>query len=111
VSESGNFASKAEKQTSPSANRARPPIAVLMIFDGWGLRSERAANATAMARGPTMERLCQAYAQTAVDASENGRRKRGALSQMQKGRGARARLKQSSRHTPVERMTSSSNRS
>ena len=35
----------------------RPPVAVLVIFDGWGLRAERVANAIAMARTPTMDRL------------------------------------------------------
>lgn len=47
----------------------RPPVAVLIIFDGWGLRAERAANAIAAARTPTMDRLCATQAHTAIDAS------------------------------------------
>jgi 2,3-bisphosphoglycerate-independent phosphoglycerate mutase len=40
-----------------------------MIFDGWGLRAEREANAIAMARTPTMDRLCGTQAHTELDAS------------------------------------------
>jgi 2,3-bisphosphoglycerate-independent phosphoglycerate mutase len=47
----------------------RPPVAVLVIFDGWGLRAERRANAIAMARTPTMDRLYATQAHTEIDAS------------------------------------------
>ena len=47
----------------------RPPVAVLVIFDGWGLRAERQANAIAMARTPTMDRLYRTQAHTELDAS------------------------------------------
>ena len=47
----------------------RPPVAVLVIFDGWGLRAEREANAIAMARTPTMDRLYKTQAHTEIDAS------------------------------------------
>jgi 2,3-bisphosphoglycerate-independent phosphoglycerate mutase len=46
-----------------------PPVAVLVIFDGWGLRAERQANAIAMARTPTMDRLYRTQAHTEIDAS------------------------------------------
>ena len=36
---------------------SRPPIAALVIFDGWGLREAREANAIRMARTPVMDRL------------------------------------------------------
>jgi 2,3-bisphosphoglycerate-independent phosphoglycerate mutase len=47
----------------------RPPIAALVIFDGWGIRAERENNAIAMARTPTMDRLYQSWPWTTVDAS------------------------------------------
>jgi 2,3-bisphosphoglycerate-independent phosphoglycerate mutase len=47
----------------------RPPVAALIIFDGWGIRAERENNAIAMARTPTMDRLYQSWAWTTVDAS------------------------------------------
>jgi 2,3-bisphosphoglycerate-independent phosphoglycerate mutase len=54
-----------------AAGRAmsRPPIAALIIFDGWGLREGREANAIRMARTPVMDRLNATCAHTAVDAS------------------------------------------
>jgi 2,3-bisphosphoglycerate-independent phosphoglycerate mutase len=54
-----------------AAGRAmsRPPIAALIIFDGWGLREGREANAIRMARTPVMDRLNATSAHTAVDAS------------------------------------------
>jgi 2,3-bisphosphoglycerate-independent phosphoglycerate mutase len=52
-----------------SGTARRPPVAVLVIFDGWGLRAEREANAIAMARTPTMDRLCGTQAHTELDAS------------------------------------------
>ena len=48
---------------------SRPPIAALIIFDGWGLRAEREANAIRMARTPVMDRLAATCAHSAVDAS------------------------------------------
>jgi 2,3-bisphosphoglycerate-independent phosphoglycerate mutase len=48
---------------------SQPPVAVLIIFDGWGLRSDREANAIAMARTPTMDRLYRTKPHTAIDAS------------------------------------------
>jgi len=45
----------------------RPPVAVLVIFDGWGLRAEREANAIAMARTATMDRLCGTQAHNGLD--------------------------------------------
>jgi 2,3-bisphosphoglycerate-independent phosphoglycerate mutase len=48
---------------------SRPPIAALIIFDGWGLREEREANAIRMARTPVMDRLYATCAHTAIDAS------------------------------------------
>jgi 2,3-bisphosphoglycerate-independent phosphoglycerate mutase len=48
---------------------SRPPVAALIIFDGWGLRSARQANAILAARTPTMDRLYQTQAHTELDAS------------------------------------------
>ena len=48
---------------------ARPPVAALIIFDGWGLRAARDANAIAMAKTPTMDRLYKTSAHSEVDAS------------------------------------------
>jgi len=48
---------------------SRPSIAALIIFDGWGMRSERAANAILEARTPTMDRLFATQAHTAIEAS------------------------------------------
>jgi 2,3-bisphosphoglycerate-independent phosphoglycerate mutase len=48
---------------------SRPPVAVLVIFDGWGLREAREANAIAQAQTPTMTRLWATQAHTAIDAS------------------------------------------
>jgi 2,3-bisphosphoglycerate-independent phosphoglycerate mutase len=47
----------------------RPPVAALIIFDGWGLRAEREANAIAMARKPVMDALLESCAHTGLDAS------------------------------------------
>jgi 2,3-bisphosphoglycerate-independent phosphoglycerate mutase len=47
----------------------RPPIVALIIFDGWGLRDEREANAIAMAHTPVMERLLNTQAHSEIDAS------------------------------------------
>jgi 2,3-bisphosphoglycerate-independent phosphoglycerate mutase len=48
---------------------SRPPVAALIIFDGWGLRTARQANAILAAHTPTMERLYQTQAHTELDAS------------------------------------------
>jgi 2,3-bisphosphoglycerate-independent phosphoglycerate mutase len=48
---------------------ARPPVAALIIFDGWGIRAAREANAIAMAKTPTMDRLYKTAAHSEVDAS------------------------------------------
>lgn len=47
----------------------RPPIAGLIIFDGWGIRAEREANAIAAAKTPTMDRLWSTQAHTELSAS------------------------------------------
>ena len=48
---------------------SRPPVAVLIIFDGWGLRAAREANAILKARTPVMDRLDRTQAHTELDAS------------------------------------------
>ena len=48
---------------------SRPPVAALIIFDGWGVRAAREANAILAAHTPTMERLYQTQAHTQLDAS------------------------------------------
>ena len=48
---------------------SRPPVAALIIFDGWGLRTGREANAILAAHTPTMERLYTTQAHTELDAS------------------------------------------
>jgi 2,3-bisphosphoglycerate-independent phosphoglycerate mutase len=48
---------------------SRPKIAALIIFDGWGLREAREANAILKARTPTMNRLTATQAHTEIDAS------------------------------------------
>jgi 2,3-bisphosphoglycerate-independent phosphoglycerate mutase len=48
---------------------SRPKVAALIIFDGWGLRTAREANAILAARTPTMSRLWATQAHTEIDAS------------------------------------------
>jgi len=48
---------------------SHPPIAALIIFDGWGLRDAREANAILEARTPVMQRLWATQAHTELDAS------------------------------------------
>jgi 2,3-bisphosphoglycerate-independent phosphoglycerate mutase len=48
---------------------SRPPVAALIIFDGWGIRAAREANAIAMAKTPVMDRLYKTQAHSEVDAS------------------------------------------
>jgi len=47
----------------------RPPVAALIIFDGWGLRAAREANAILNARTPVMNRLWTTQAHTEIEAS------------------------------------------
>jgi len=44
-------------------------VAVLVIFDGWGLRAARESNAIAHARTPVMDRLWATQAHTEIEAS------------------------------------------
>ncbi len=48
---------------------SRPPVAALIIFDGWGVRRARESNAIAIAHTPVMDRLYATQAHTALDAS------------------------------------------
>jgi 2,3-bisphosphoglycerate-independent phosphoglycerate mutase len=50
-----------------SANR--PPVAALVIFDGWGVSANRASNAILAAKTPVMDRLYATQAHTELDAS------------------------------------------
>jgi 2,3-bisphosphoglycerate-independent phosphoglycerate mutase len=47
----------------------RPKPFVLIILDGWGYRAETSANAIALARKPTYDRLLQEYPNTIVQTS------------------------------------------
>jgi len=47
----------------------RPPVAALVIFDGWGVSKSSAANAIAAAKTPVMDRLYATEAHTELDAS------------------------------------------
>src|SRR5271156_5575018 len=47
----------------------RPPVAALVIFDGWGVSTARASNAILKAKTPTMDRLYATSAHTELDAS------------------------------------------
>lgn len=51
---------------------SNPPVVLLVVLDGWGLREGREGNAIAQARLPTMESLYSRYAWTRLTAS--GRR-------------------------------------
>src|SRR5438477_11118475 len=48
---------------------SRPKPLVLTILDGWGYRAETKANAIALARKPTYDRLLRAYHNTLVHTS------------------------------------------
>jgi 2,3-bisphosphoglycerate-independent phosphoglycerate mutase len=48
---------------------SRPPVAVLIIFDGWGLRDAPEANAIRAARTPTMDWLWKTQPHTEIEAS------------------------------------------
>jgi 2,3-bisphosphoglycerate-independent phosphoglycerate mutase len=47
----------------------RPPVAALIIFDGWGISKSGASNAIAAAKTPVMNRLYATQAHTEIDAS------------------------------------------
>jgi 2,3-bisphosphoglycerate-independent phosphoglycerate mutase len=47
----------------------RPPIAALVIFDGWGVSKSGASNAIAAAKTPVMDRLYATQANTELNAS------------------------------------------
>ncbi len=47
----------------------RPPVAALIIFDGWGVSKSGASNAIAAAKTPVMDRLYATSAHTELDAS------------------------------------------
>jgi 2,3-bisphosphoglycerate-independent phosphoglycerate mutase len=47
----------------------RPKPLVLIILDGWGYRAERKANAIALARKPTYDRLLREYPNTLIHTS------------------------------------------
>src|ERR1700710_967749 len=49
--------------------RKNGPV-ILTILDGWGIRSETAGNAIALARKPTYDRLMREYPNTIIRASE-----------------------------------------
>src|ERR1700753_1957181 len=44
---------------------------ILTILDGWGYRAETAANAIALARKPTYDKLLREYPNTLIRASEH----------------------------------------
>lgn len=48
---------------------SRPPVAALIIFDGWGLREAREANAILKARTPVIQRLWATQAHMGIEAS------------------------------------------
>src|ERR1700737_5132389 len=47
----------------------RPKPLVLIILDGWGYRAETKANAIALARKPTYDRLLREYPNTLIQTS------------------------------------------
>jgi len=47
----------------------RPPVAALVIFDGWGVSTSGASNAIAAAKTPVMDQLYATQAHTQLDAS------------------------------------------
>src|SRR5437660_10711883 len=47
----------------------RPKPLVLIILDGWGYRAETKANAIALARKPTYDRLLREYPSTLIQTS------------------------------------------
>ncbi|HYL57380.1 MAG TPA: hypothetical protein VEU51_00815, partial [Candidatus Acidoferrales bacterium] len=47
----------------------RPPVAALVIFDGWGVSAGRVSNAIMAAKTPVMDRLYATQAYTELNAS------------------------------------------
>jgi len=47
----------------------RPKPLILIILDGWGYRAETKANAIALARKPTYDRLLREYPNTLIHTS------------------------------------------
>src|SRR6202795_1166650 len=54
---------------SQELNLSRPKPLVLIILDGWGYRAEIKANAIALARKPTYDRLLREYPNTLIHTS------------------------------------------
>src|ERR1700675_5031993 len=54
---------------SQELNLSRPKPLVLIILDGWGYRAETKANAIALARKPTYDRLLREYPNTLIQTS------------------------------------------
>jgi 2,3-bisphosphoglycerate-independent phosphoglycerate mutase len=52
-----------------SQSASRPPVAALIIFDGWGLRQGADSNAILKARTPVMDRIWATQAHSAINAS------------------------------------------
>ena len=48
---------------------SRPKPLILIILDGWGYRAETKANAIALARKPTYDRLLREYPNTLIHTS------------------------------------------
>src|SRR5205085_11283456 len=48
---------------------SRPKPLILVILDGWGYRAETKANAIALARKPTYDRLLREYPNTLIHTS------------------------------------------
>ena len=47
----------------------KPPVIVLAVLDGWGLRESKEGNAIAQARLPTLEKLYSHYSWVSLTAS------------------------------------------
>src|SRR5258707_3892069 len=60
---------QATSQELKSEFMSRPKPLVLIILDGWGYRAETKANAIALARKPTYDRLLREYPNTLIHTS------------------------------------------
>src|SRR5258707_8411451 len=60
---------QATSQELEAAFMSRPKPLVLIILDGWGYRAESKANAIALARKPTYDRLLREYPNTLIHTS------------------------------------------
>jgi 2,3-bisphosphoglycerate-independent phosphoglycerate mutase len=60
---------KSQKPGAKSEFMPRPKPLVLIILDGWGYRAETKANAIALARKPTYDRLLREYPNTLIHTS------------------------------------------